>query len=289
VMGPTFDALGARFMVIGPSRLASTLRSSLADLTVDAPGEHALRVEHTGLRRWSVWWDDVSIAVAVDASMALYSALRAVNARAAERASEDRLVLHGACVEIDGRGVAFVGDSGAGKTTLAVAALKRGHPLVCEEATAVAADLSVAAFHRPLGIRSETAERLALPRLRGPFRYVHPVEASSLGRLAAGATLGLVVLPVWSDRPAEPVHLEPADALIRLMNHTLGAVGRERAAFRAAAHLVSAVPVFELAVAEVSTALDRIRLLASTKGGDASRGGASIKTIPTLRRTHGSS
>lgn len=281
VTGPVFDALGARFVVDGSGRVVGALRASLCDLATELEAEHVLKVERSGLRRWDVWWDDVNMAEGVDASMALYSALRAVNGRAAERASVDRLVLHGACVDIAGCGVAFVGDSGAGKTTLAAAAMMRGHALVCEEATAIGPVLSVAPFHRPLGVRKQTARKLQIARRRGPFRFVHPVAPSLLGSLSAGASIRLVVLPTWSNDGGRLVRLDPAEALVRLMNHTLGSVGRERAAFRAAAGLVAMVPVVELSMSDPGAALDRIGAVVVGAPGAAGPRGGSIETIPT--------
>jgi len=43
------------------------------------------------------------------------------------------LLLHAGCVEIGGRGVAFLGGSGAGKTTLTGFAMGLGHRLVCDD------------------------------------------------------------------------------------------------------------------------------------------------------------
>lgn len=51
-----------------------------------------------------------------------------------------RLPLHASAVAIDGIGVAFVGASGAGKSSLALALVKRGHRLLCDDVAAI--DLS---------------------------------------------------------------------------------------------------------------------------------------------------
>nr|NLI50369.1 hypothetical protein [Propionibacterium sp.] len=50
------------------------------------------------------------------------------------------LVLHGAAVAIDGQAVLFVGPPGCGKSSLAVALVGLGHPLVTDDVCAVAFD-----------------------------------------------------------------------------------------------------------------------------------------------------
>lgn len=46
-------------------------------------------------------------------------------------------VLHASAVAIDGRGAIFVGDRGAGKSTMAAALVARGHPLLADDVVAV--------------------------------------------------------------------------------------------------------------------------------------------------------
>jgi hypothetical protein len=47
------------------------------------------------------------------------------------------LPLHASAVEIDGRAIAFIGTSGAGKSTMALHLNARGHPLICDDICAV--------------------------------------------------------------------------------------------------------------------------------------------------------
>lgn len=49
--------------------------------------------------------------------------------------SQHLAVLHAACVALDGTGALLCGDSGAGKTTLAVACALRGWTLICDDAS----------------------------------------------------------------------------------------------------------------------------------------------------------
>lgn len=50
---------------------------------------------------------------------------------------QGHLVLHGSAVAVDGRAVAFVGDSGAGKSTTAAGFAARGHPFLSDDVTPV--------------------------------------------------------------------------------------------------------------------------------------------------------
>lgn len=51
------------------------------------------------------------------------------------------LPLHGSAIAIDGRSYAFVGDSGAGKSTTAAAFLERGYPLLSDDVLAISGSL----------------------------------------------------------------------------------------------------------------------------------------------------
>lgn len=48
-----------------------------------------------------------------------------------------RLVLHASAISMNGQGIAFLGDSGAGKSSIAGAFLARGHKLVVDDVTSI--------------------------------------------------------------------------------------------------------------------------------------------------------
>ncbi|MGE5458832.1 MAG: hypothetical protein ACM3NJ_00120 [Methanobacterium sp.] len=48
------------------------------------------------------------------------------------------LVLHGSCIEHNGAGIVFAGDSGIGKSTLAAAFYEKGYHILCDDLTVVA-------------------------------------------------------------------------------------------------------------------------------------------------------
>lgn len=62
-------------------------------------------------------------------------------------AQRGRLVLHASTVAIDGVAVAFVGPSGRGKSTLAAALARRGHPLIADDLTVIATEEGAPRVH----------------------------------------------------------------------------------------------------------------------------------------------
>lgn len=49
----------------------------------------------------------------------------------------ENIVLHGACIEVDGKGIIFTGASGSGKSTLAAAFRKKGYKILTDEICAI--------------------------------------------------------------------------------------------------------------------------------------------------------
>jgi hypothetical protein len=76
--------------------------------------------------------------------------------------------IHGACIELDGRGVLLCGDSGAGKSTLAYACSQAGWTYISDDASFLLNDRSdcvVTGNHLQFRFRPETAE--LFPELKG--------------------------------------------------------------------------------------------------------------------------
>jgi hypothetical protein len=169
------------------------------------------------------------------------------------------LVLHGGAVAIDNSAVAFLGFSGAGKSTMAGALIDRGHALVADDVVAV--DLT------------DTARPLVLPAF--PQIKLHPVAAEALhsdspsvplhpdtpklGRRVATdfsqapLPLGAVYMLEESSRLIEPEieRLKPAQAMFGLIRHSyaaglLAARGPSRTHFEQCASLVRHIPISRL-------------------------------------------
>jgi hypothetical protein len=113
----------------------------------------------------------------------------------------DVLFLHGAAIDVRGRGLLLVGEKGAGKSTLALALGSRGHPVLGDEVAAIlASDGTCLPFRRAVSIRDgpqaapiraalekETPEVERLPD--GTIR-----RRMALSQLFPGAAPGPVVL-----------------------------------------------------------------------------------------------
>jgi|SRR5438093_7734110 len=165
------------------------------------------------------------------------------------------LVLHGSAVMLNGRAVVFCGASGWGKSTLAAALHRRGHPVLADDYAAIRIGVRRASLHLsrsvlklwPDSARALGFDAAALPRIhpladkrRVRTRRYPGVQTVQLGRV--------VILAPGS--PAEFVPLDPTNALIELLRHSYGA--RTLAALHPADHfarcaaLVRAVPIMRL-------------------------------------------
>jgi len=83
-----------------------------------------------------------------------------------------RLVLHASAVKINERGIAFLGASGAGKSSIATALFVRGHPLLVDDITAVELDRKGAWIHSgfpQLKLSAQAARVMDIERKGGHF------------------------------------------------------------------------------------------------------------------------
>ncbi len=169
------------------------------------------------------------------------------------------LVLHASAVALNGRAVAFLGDKGWGKSTLAAALHGRGHHLLCDDVLAVdvegaASPWALPAFPQlklwPDAVASLGGDPDALPRLvpqlekrqrriSGDFSQ-NPLPLERIYVLGKGPSLEI-----------EP--LQPGEVLGQLFAHSYG--GRfgkqllqhgEAKHFKQCAELAKGVPIYRL-------------------------------------------
>ncbi len=252
-----FAALDHTFSLHCSGSIGAVLTGALHDLRIAEPPQHRLSVRRTLSRGWRVRWDRTTGYVGHEAHLALYDALITLNDQAAICGAETGPVLHGGCVEIDGRAVAFVGHSGTGKSTLTAALVRAGHGYIADEVTAIGPDLFARPFHRPIGLRANTVTLLGVDHPDGPFETIYPLRVGGgWGPLSNGARLAAVFLVQRSPDTGPAVDpLRPAEALFRLANETLGGTGNETAMFRHLERLVQHVPVMRLAYSDVEHAV----------------------------------
>lgn len=258
LIAPSYCALEQSFALESHRSLAPHLAESFADLLAGTPAAHRITVSRSLAGRWRVAWDGEAGYVGPSADLALYDALITINDQAAAQAATRCVVLHGGSVCVDGRAVAFVGHSGAGKTTLTAAATRAGCGYIADEVVAVDAEDMALPYHRPLGLRPATAALLNVEVPDGPFDRIYPLRVGrSWGSLHGTAPLAAVfLLDRRADAEPQCERLRPAEALYRLANETLGATGAETVMFRRLTAFVRRIPVVRLSYRDYDQALD---------------------------------
>ena len=158
---------------------------------------------------------------------------------------------HGAAIAHRDQVIVLTGQSGAGKSTLAAAATLAGWGYVADEVAAVDPEnRAVSAYHRPIGLRREGAVALGLPFPPGrtvPGDAVDwPVPSDSH---SDGGTLHTLVVARW-DRDDDAVDtvtmLDPAQAMVELLQHLVVDDADIEACFHGIQRLVRCVPVARL-------------------------------------------
>lgn len=242
-----YAALATTFALESSGRFERVLGAAYADLAVPgaAVAEHAIHVERSLTLGWRTSVDGVVRRRGMDSSAALLDVRRAVNEVAESSAIGTDAVLNASAIEIDGVVVGLVGPVVAGKSSLLLTAAKHGHGYVADDVVAVRSDGMVRPFHRPVGVRLETAEALGVRVPRGPFRDGYPFVMGDHHRLSPGGRLGLLVLARRADGLATERH-SPSWGLMLLANAALRSPGRERSMFQRLGALCADVPVVSL-------------------------------------------
>jgi hypothetical protein len=103
------------------------------------PPRDLLVADFPGFARFTAKRDgsDAELVVAPGADPVFVEKFHASVARALLRQLEGGLTLHGGAVAMGGRAFAFVGASGAGKSTTTAALAARGHPLIADDTVAL--------------------------------------------------------------------------------------------------------------------------------------------------------
>jgi hypothetical protein len=166
------------------------------------------------------------------------------------------LALHAATVGIDGRGVAFMGGPGCGKSALATAFYKRGHAIMADDVTAVQTNGADGPLVLPgfpqLKLWPEVIASLGDEPDRLP--YLEPGTEKRSFRITSSFSekplpLGQIYL-LNKDQNKEIVPLKPQEALLELVRHSYRAsllrwMGAERHLSHCAS-LVKNVSIFRL-------------------------------------------
>jgi hypothetical protein len=179
----------------------------------------------------------------------------AINRQVIERSANERLILHASAAERDGVAVAMPAAMESGKTTLVTGLLERGFGYLTDEAVAVADDLQVEGYRKPLSIDPGSFEVLARHRpqlpeaLTGYFDDQWQVAAHGIGPVVARSRLGLLVFPTYvrgAGTSFEPVR--PASVIALAGPCTFGPAGAPLGTrrLRRLVRMAEQVPAFRL-------------------------------------------
>lgn len=131
--------------------------------------------------------------------------------------AQDVWVLHAGAVALNGRALLLLGESWAGKTTLASALAARGGALLSDDYAPVrASDLRVLPFPRALGVRTAGVDPQAPPLVAR--RWVDPATVAALA--PEPVPIGSLVVLEESGPGAPPAALRPltpAQTLVHLL------------------------------------------------------------------------
>lgn len=213
---------------------------------------------------WSVKCGDLQRR-AQTLGLALAHTLELVN-RAVARSVVGRTCLHAGAVETSRGVVAFVGRSGAGKSTLTAAAVRSGFGFVADEVTAIdTSSLAVTPYHRPIGLRRGGAKALGrtVPDTPdGRFQLVYPWNVP-MGARSCGGVLTLLALVQRSSGEEVVAEVRPAAALAELTEHLVADDDRVVAGFDALDSIVRRVPVVRLRYETPAAGIALVRQIVS--------------------------
>jgi hypothetical protein len=232
-------------------------------------------------RTYLRWTDVFEFLVSADGKRILYRSLRHASPESLQAyllgqalsftlLSLGREPLHGACIAINGRAVALLGDCGYGKSTLAAALLARGHRLVTDDLISLDVRRDVCIVHPGLPhlkLFPSVARRLlgatgrSAAMIHGTSKRILALSPDqSVRRPVPLATLYVLEKPRRRQLPAVQIDcLSGRDAFLEIVRgaFNLTVLDRNRYAsqFAFASRLASAVPVRRLAYSRDFTVL----------------------------------
>jgi hypothetical protein len=166
------------------------------------------------------------------------------------------MVLHGSAVMVNGKGIAFLGEKGSGKSTFALHFQKRGYGLLTDDLVPIAIEggevLTVSGFPQ-IKLWLDAAESAGLDPSSTPRfskfidkRSYKCPDGFSRDRVRLGA---IYILTEAAETKIE--RLELSNAFIELTRHAYlgrysGATGRKAEHFKKCGSIVGSVPIFRL-------------------------------------------
>jgi hypothetical protein len=192
--------------------------------------------------------------------------------------------LHATVVTVDGGAVAFLGDSGHGKSSLAAAFVESGYPLLTDDLLVLTGSTAGWTAHPgpprlklfPQSARLLVPGRRGTRMMRSTPKLLYPLGPAQVAGEASRVRAMYVIAP--PSRPAARVairRLGARQACVALLRNTFNASTRDREQaarhFALSAHLATTVPVKSLAYPRSYDALPQVRdaVLADLAGDSA--------------------
>jgi len=179
-----------------------------------------------------------------------------------------RLVLHASAVALPMGAVAFIGWKGAGKSTAAGAMLRRGHPVVTDDALPIETTGAGAptAWPGPAPLKLWPESAVALGRSPRRLDRLHPAASKRVVPDVAQAPAPVPLLAIYSLEVGDDVAIRAlagAAGLVELMRHSyaprfLPAAGATPAHFERCAQLAKSVAVCRLVRPPALDRLDEV-------------------------------
>ena len=187
-----------------------------------------------------------------------------------------KLVLHASSVEFDGYAVAFLANSGWGKSSIAAALLARGHAVLADDVTAVNLGAGRATVFPGIPLLKVNVDvSLSLGIDPKSLVFLHSTEIKrglhvpQRNPMVPLALARIYVLAVDSDLKIKP--LPPQEAMLELVRHTYPTRllhPGDAIHFQQCAQLLRQVPIFSLSRSESLSALsDLARLVEGAQLG----------------------
>jgi hypothetical protein len=167
------------------------------------------------------------------------------------------LVLHAGAVVINGKAIAFLGDKGAGKSTLSACLQSRGHEFITDDLVPITFDgglVQISPGFPRIKLRADSVKSIGLDweSLPEVHKFIDKRSYQDFDNFST-EPVNLSRIYILAENPAiEIKKLESAKAFIEITKHTylarcLQATGQVAEHFQQCKALISAVPVYSLA------------------------------------------
>lgn len=260
-LGP-YRALEHRFgFEVSDEHLSSWLRTAFEPLhTEPSKVEVTYSIRSVSSSRFDVAAGGAALSGPIPASRVLPLLLSNLN-RAIARSARRHLVLHAGVVGSGGGAVLLPGSSGSGKSTMVATAGRLGHPYGADEHAAIGfEDGLIEPIPKPLALKPGSAHLFgdlsdgAQASFFGDQLFL-PAAALCGGLITPSSPIVAIAFPAYEEGVTATLRgITPAEALLRLREHSWNFGVDPVRAFRILSAVVRKAPAYDLTFADSSAA-----------------------------------